>query len=83
VVDDIAKTRFRSMCRSYDESSVRTLGQWASNVNLDMASRTEAMKLLFMYGHKKPGGGRKKKEHSGTINVVLRHIHEGKPPGEK
>jgi hypothetical protein len=84
VVDDVAKVRFKSLCRSYDAYSVKTLGNWVTNENLDKATRTEAMKLLFMYGHKKPGRGKaQKKEHSGTINVVLRHITEGKPPGEK
>lgn len=82
--DDIAKVRFKSMCRSYDETNVKTLGIWATSRELDVATRLEVMKLLFMYGHKRPGRGKaQKKEHSGTINVVLRHITEGKPPGEK
>jgi hypothetical protein len=77
------KTRFKSRCRAYDETCIKALGGWITNAETDPALKLEAMKLLFNYGHKKPGANRKKKEHSGTINVVLRHITEGKPPGEK
>jgi hypothetical protein len=83
VSDIFEKTRFRSRCRAYDELSLRTLGALVGNAETDQNIKLEAMKLLFAYGHKKPGASRKKKEHSGTINVVLRHITEGKPPGEK
>jgi hypothetical protein len=83
MVDIATKNWFRSQCRAYDEVSLRTLGAWAGGPDTDPALRLEAMKLLFAYGHKKPGASRTKKEHSGTINVVLRHINEGKAPGEK
>jgi hypothetical protein len=78
----LAITRFKSICRAYDDVSVKTLGSWASSEHVDIAVRMEAMKLLFMYGHAKPKK-KEKKEHSGTINLVMRQIHEGKPPGEK
>jgi hypothetical protein len=77
------KTRFKSRCRAYDETCIKALGAWVASAETDPALKVEAMKLLFAYGHKKPGASRKKKEHSGTINVVLRHITEGKAPGEK
>jgi hypothetical protein len=70
------------MCRSYDTSTVKTLGVWANNEKMDIETRMEAMKTLLMYGHSKPGP-KEKKVHSGTVNLVMRHIHEGKPPGEK
>jgi hypothetical protein len=82
VVDQIDKVHFRSMCRAYDKASVKTLGSWANNEGLDMNARMEAMKILFMYGHSKPVK-KEKKEHSGNINLTMRMIHEGKPPGEK
>jgi hypothetical protein len=77
-----AKTKFRSMCRQYDVTIVKTLGNWAYNENMDINTRMEAMKVLLSYGHAKPQA-KEKKEHSGTLNLVMRHIHEGKPPGEK
>jgi hypothetical protein len=79
---EFAKTKFRSMCRSYDTSTIATLGNWANNEDVDINIRMDAMKTLLSYGHAKPQA-KEKKEHSGTINLVMRQIHEGKPPGEK
>jgi hypothetical protein len=79
---DVIKNGFKSLCRTYTPSIVRTLGNWANNESLEMDIRMEAMKVLLSYGHAKPVK-KEKKEHSGTINLVMRQIHEGKPPGEK
>jgi hypothetical protein len=83
MADTFDKTKFKSRCRAYDETCIKALGALATNAATDPGIKIEAMKLLFAYGHKKPGASRTKKEHSGTINVVLRHITDGKPPGEK
>jgi hypothetical protein len=71
------------MCRSYDQAIVKTLGNWANNENVEMSYRLEAMKMLFDRGHGRPKSPKEKTEHSGSINLTMRHIHEGKPPGEK
>jgi hypothetical protein len=70
------------MCRAYDPHITSVLGKWACGEGVEPAVRLEAMKVLLSYGHKKPRG-KEKKEHSGSINLTMRMIHEGKPPGEK
>jgi hypothetical protein len=88
VVDESEKLRekqlvkLKSMCRAYDEASIKTLGSYASEPTVDPLVRITAIKILLERGHGTPKNKKQKKEHSGTINLVMRQIHEGKPPGE-
>ena len=79
----IQKMKVKSMARRFDESSIDTLGGFATNAQLEPHIRIEAIKVLLDRGHGRPKAPKEKTEHSGTVNLTLRHIHEGKPPGEK
>jgi hypothetical protein len=74
--------RIKDMARQYDDVSIRTLGAFASNKETEPRIRIDAIRLLLERGHGRPKG-EKKLKHKGTVNLVMRHIHEGKPKGEK
>jgi hypothetical protein len=61
---------------------IKALGGYASSDTVDPHLRIEAIRVLLDRGHGRPKG-EKKHKHKGTVNLTLRHIHEGKPKGEK
>jgi hypothetical protein len=77
------KSKLKAMCRAYDERTIRILGGYALEETVDPHIRIEAIRILLDRGHGRPKTPKEKQEHSGTVNLVMRHIHEGKPPGEK
>jgi hypothetical protein len=73
VVDEITKTRLKSMARQYDEVNIRTLGAFASNAETEPHIKLEAIKILFDRGHGRPKGD-KKLRHTGAdgkSNVIV------------
>jgi hypothetical protein len=82
VVDPVTRMKIKSLARQYDEVCFRTLGSFASEPTVEPHIRIEAIKVLLDRGHGRPKG-EKKHTHKGTVNLTMRHIHEGKPKGEK
>ena len=74
--------KLKEMCRRFDETSIDTLGGFATSDNVEPHIRMEAIRILLDRGHGRPKG-EKKHKHKGTVNLTMRHIHEGKPKGEK
>ena len=74
--------RLKELCRAFDQKSVEILGGFATSPKVEPHIKLEAIKMLFDRGHGRPKG-EKKHKHKGTVNLVMRHVHEGKPKGEK
>ena len=83
MTDPATITKIKSLARQYDELCFRMLGGYVSSPHTEPHIRIEAIKVLLDRGHGRPKAPKEKTEHSGTVNLTLRHIHEGKPPGEK
>jgi hypothetical protein len=50
----LAKMRFKSLCRNYDEANVKILGGFATSDQIEPSIRLEAIKELFNRGHGRP-----------------------------
>ena len=74
--------RLKELCRAFDQKNVETLGGFATSPTTEPHIKIEAIRMLFDRGHGRPKG-EKKHKHKGTVNLTMRHIHEGKPKGEK
>ena len=73
------------MCRAYTAANVKRLAGFACGVEVEPAITIRAIELLLGYGHGRPS---QQVKHEGTAPdgshvFVVRHIHVGKPKGEK
>jgi hypothetical protein len=80
------KIDLESLARSYTEEGIRRLGGYVVSPQTKPEVAIEAIKILLDRGWGKPKQI-KTSTHTGpdggAVNLVMRHIHEGKPPGEK
>jgi hypothetical protein len=67
------KAWLESLCRSYTEANVRTLGGWATGEDTDPDLRMRAINTLFDRGWGKPAQDQTH-EVKGEIKVTLRKM---------
>ena len=70
----------RSLCRSFTEANVRTLGGFASSPEVAPAVRVSAISLLLERGWGKAAQPHTGEDGEGGIEITVRIINEGRGP---
>ena len=72
----------RSLCRSFTEANVRTLGGFASSPEVAPAVRVSAISLLLERGWGKAAQPHTGEDGEGGIEITVRIINEGRGPAK-